>query len=148
MEKDLNPILIAIKAEKQAIDYYARAARRVVNETGRDALKKIKKQEETHLKNLKNKFKKMTGRDLKPGEENSLPAQISVLTEEHIPDKESSDLEVCQIAMKDEVEAHAFYLKAASTASDEETKKMYEELAGEESRHAETLKQICKILSK
>ena len=147
MEKDLNPLLIAIKAEKQAIDYYARAARRVINETGKEALKKIKKQEENHLKNLKNKFKKMTGRDLKPGEEDCIPAQISVLTEEHIPDKEASDLEVCQIAIKDEVEAHAFYLKAAKTAPDEEAKKLYEELAGEESRHAETLRQICKILS-
>ena len=147
MEKDLNPLLIAIKAEKQAIDYYARAARRVVNETGKEALKKILKQEENHYKHLKDRFKKLAGRDLKAGEEDSTGSKISVLTEEHIPDHEASDLEVCQIAMKDENEAHLFYTKAAKSAPDPETKKLYEELAGEEVRHAEILMRICKILS-
>jgi rubrerythrin len=104
------------------------------------------KQEENHYKHLKEKFKKMAGREIKPGEELH-PARISILTEEHIPDKEASDLEVCQIALKDEQEAQAFYLKAAATAPDDEAKKLYQELAGEESRHADTLKQICMILS-
>jgi|SRR3989339_971191 len=147
MEKDLKPLLIAIKAEKQAIEYYARAARRVVNETGKEALKKILKQEETHYKHLKEKFKKMAGRELKKGEEDSQASKISGLTEEHIPDKESSDLEVCQIAIKDETEANLFYTKAANDTQDEEAKKLYLELATEETRHAQILQQICKILS-
>jgi rubrerythrin len=147
MEKDLQPLLIAIKAEKQAIEYYSRAARRVVNETGKEALKKIQKQEEAHLKNLQNKFKKLAGRDIKKGEDDAVSSKISGLTEEHIPDKESSDLEICQIALKDEIEANAFYIESALSAPDTETKNLYLELAGEETRHAETLQQICKILS-
>ena len=149
MEKpiDLTPLLIALKAEKQAIAYYARAARRITNPTGKEALEKIKKQEEQHYKNLKNKFKKLSGRDLKAREEDKLPASISHLTEEHIPDREASDIEVCQIAIKDENDARHYYLKHAKTAPDAETRKLYEELAKEEVHHAEVLHKICKILS-
>lgn len=149
MEKqvDLKPLLVALKAEKQAIAYYARAARRINNPIGKEALEKIKKQEEQHYRNLKNKFKKLAGRDLKAGEEDQLPAAISHLTEEHIPDREASDIEVCQIAIKDENDAKQYYLKQAKTAPDADTKKLYEELAKEEVFHAETLNKICKILS-
>jgi rubrerythrin len=147
MEEKLKPLLIALKAEKQAIAYYARAARRITNPTGKEALKKIKSQEENHYKNLKAKFKKLAGRGLKRGEEDQVGSVISGLTEQHIPDREASDIEVCQIAIKDEHEAHAFYHKSARNAPDESTRKLYEELAAEETRHAATLKQICKILS-
>jgi len=146
-QNDLMPLLVALKSEKQAIAYYARAARRINNPTGKEALEKIKKQEEQHYRNLKNKFKKLAGRDLKTGEEDKLPAAISHLTEQHIPDREASDIEVCQIAIKDENDAKNYYLKQAKTAADADTKKLYEELAKEEVYHAGLLKKICKILS-
>lgn len=147
MEKDLQPLLVALKAEKQAIDYYKRAARRISNPTGREALEKIRSQEEKHYKDLKSKFKKLAGRGLKRGEEDQIGSVISGLTEQHIPDREASDLEVCHVAIKDEQDAHAFYMKAAKSAPDESIRKLYEELAAEETRHAETLGKICKILS-
>ena len=146
-QNDLMPLLVALKSEKQAIAYYARAARRINNPTGKEALEKIRKQEEQHYRNLKNKFKKLAGRDLKAREEDRLPAAISHLTEQHIPDREASDIEICQIAIKDENDAKHYYLKQAKTAPDAETKKLYEELAKEEIYHAELLKKICKILS-
>ena len=145
---DLKPLLIALKAEKQAIAYYSRAGSRITNPTGKEALAKIKKQEENHYKNLKHRFKKLAGRDLKRGEEDKVVAAISPLTEAHIPDNEASDVEVCQVAIKDENEAKHYYLKSAKTTADPETKKLYEELAAEEVRHAQVLQEICKILSK
>lgn len=143
----LEPLLIALRSERQAIEYYTRAAKRIVNPTGKKTLEKIRRQEEGHFKNLKNKFKKMTGRELRPGEEHETTAAISSLTEEHLADREVSDIEVCQIAIKDEQEAHDFYLKSADRSLEEETRKLYEELAAEEKRHAETIQKLCEIIS-
>ncbi|OGB91019.1 hypothetical protein A2625_06900 [candidate division WOR-1 bacterium RIFCSPHIGHO2_01_FULL_53_15] len=146
-EKAIEPLLIAIKAEKSAIEYYARAARRVTNPTGKKALEKIKKQEEAHYKALKLKFRKLTGRDVRPEDEAGVSAQISPLTEAHIADREASDLDICQVALQDEREAHNYYLKSAQGSSDSATIKLYEELAGEEKKHAETIAGLCRILS-
>ncbi|MFA6169297.1 MAG: ferritin family protein [Candidatus Margulisiibacteriota bacterium] len=147
MTKHLQPILIALKAEKKAIEYYSRAARRVTNQEGKTALNKIKAQEEKHYRELLRKFKHLSGHEATAAEIDGVDVTFSALTEEHIPDREASDLEVCQVALKDEKEAHAFYLKSAASATDEETKKMFHELASEESQHAETVNHICKILS-
>src|SRR3989338_5816952 len=108
-EKELEPLLIAIKAEKKAIEYYARAARRITNPTGKEALGKLKLQEEMHYRNLKKKFKKLTGRELRSEDEKKVAVSVSALTEEHLPDAEASDLEVCQVALDDEKNAHGFY---------------------------------------
>lgn len=147
MPKNIQPILIALKAEKKAIEYYSRAAKRVTNDEGKAALNKIKAQEEKHYRELLKKFKHLSGHDATNAEIDGVGINISALTEEHIPDREASDLEVCQVALKDEKEARAFYLKSADGATDEETKKMFHELAKEEDKHAETVTHICKILS-
>lgn len=146
-DKTIEPLLIAIKAEKSAIEYYARAAKRITNPTGKKALAKIKKQEEAHYQALRHKFKKLTGRDPRPEDEAGVAAAISPLTEEHLPDAEASDLEVCQVALQDEREAHNYYLKSAGAASDQETKKLYAELAGEEKNHAKVIVGLCRLLS-
>lgn len=145
--KDLNPLLTAIKSEKQAIVYYTRAGARITNPTGKAALLKLKKEEEKHYKNLRQKFKKVAGREPSPAEEEGSTTAISPLTEQHLPDKEASDLEVCQIAIKDENTAHGYYLNSARVTDDPETKKLYEELAKEETGHIVILQNICKILS-
>lgn len=151
MESDqkqlIIPLLTALKAEKRAIEYYSRAARRITNPVGKESLKKLKKEEEKHYRDLKAKFKKFAGRPLRSGEEDNLPAAVSYLTEQHLPDKEASDIEVCQIAIKDENNAHGYYSKAAKATDDPEVKKIYEELAKDETGHIATLNNLCKILS-
>ncbi|MBU0629746.1 MAG: ferritin family protein [Candidatus Margulisbacteria bacterium] len=147
-ENNLKPLLIAINAEKKAIEYYSRAAKRVVNQQGKDALNKIKAQEERHCRELVKKFKKLAGHEPGAAEIEGVGAAISALTEEHIPDKEASDLEVCQVALADEQAAHAFYVNSAEKATDEETKKIFLDLAQEESQHAKTVTHICRILSR
>lgn len=145
--RDLAPILTALKAEKQAIEYYSRAARRITNPIGKEALKKIKREEEKHYRDLKAKFKQLAGRNLRSGEEDNMPAAVSYLTEQHLPDKEASDIEVCKIAIQDENNAHGYYAKSAKTTTDPETRKLYEELAKEETGHVATLNKLCEILS-
>ena len=120
----------------------------MTNQQGKDALNKIKSQEERHCRELIKKFKKLAGHEPTAVEIDSVGTAISALTEEHIPDREASDLEVCQVALKDENEAQAFYSHSAEKETDEETKKIFFELAGEERQHAETIGHICRILSK
>lgn len=146
-ENNLEAILIALKSEKKAIEYYGRAARRIVNPKGKEALEKILKEEKKHYDQLKRIYKHTTHHDLNERELDQVGATLSPLTEENLADKESSDLEVCQIALKDEVDARAFYLKAAETAADETTKQTFLDLAKEEESHSHSITRICKILA-
>ena len=146
--QQIEPVLIALNSEKRAIEYYARAARRITNIEGKTALQKLKRQEERHFKSLKDRFKKLVGRDPKSSEIEKVNVSISSLTEEHLADREASDLEVCQIALKDEKDAHDFYLRSAAKTPDPDAKKLYEELAREEKNHAAVVRTICKIVSK
>ena len=146
-DNNVAAILIALKSEKKAIEYYGRAARRVVNPKGKEALEKILKEEKKHYEELKRIYKHTTHHDLKEHELEHVNAALSSLTEEHLADKEASDLEVCQIALKDEIDAQAFYLKAAETAPDEMTKQVFLDLAKEEESHSHSITRICKILA-
>lgn len=146
-DKELKPLLVALKAEKRAVDYYRRAAARITNPLGKEALNKLKSAEEKHYKNLQSKFRGLVGREPKLEEIEQTEAHIFSLTEEHLPDKEASDLEVCHVAMNDEKEAHSFYLNAAKTSENPGIKQLYEEMAKEEVGHLASLKNICKIIS-
>jgi rubrerythrin len=144
---NVEAILVALKSEKKAIEYYGRAARRIVNPKGKEALEKILKEEKKHFDQLKRIYKHTTHRDLNEHELEHVGATLSPLTEEHLADKEASDLEVCQIALKDEVDARAFYIKAADSAPDEMTKRVFLDLAKEEESHSHSITRICKILA-
>lgn len=57
-------------------------------------------------------------------------------------------LKIFKKAIVDEYNAYEFYLKAASTTTNEEAKKLFERFAAQELNHERDLKELYKTLRK
>jgi hypothetical protein len=139
-----KPLLIALKAEKEALNFYARMAKRSTNPTGEAMFNRLMKEEKRHINMIEKQLKKLNvSRDT-----GHITEKASILSEINFEDPSLSDMEVLEAAIEDEQHAVDFYSKQAGLSQEEEEKKFYLQLVKEEEAHKQVLEKECLRLKK
>lgn len=140
-----RPLLIALKAEKEALNFYARMAKRSTNPTGAAMFNRVMKEEKKHIGMIEKQLKKLNV----PGETAHITEKASILSEINFEDPSLSDMEVLGKAVEDEKHAIDFYSRQAGLSTDEEEKKFYLQLVNDETAHKQILeKELGRIRRK
>lgn len=135
----MKAVEIAIKTEKDAIDFYGKAAQKTSHPVGKKMFLSIIEDEKKHLEVLKCIFE---GMDIEVSEEQKGPMRrIRTVFDEnrdsmlsHVA-ATSDETQALQTAMEMEKESVEFYEKAASGATDPKEKAVFERLVKEEEEH-------------
>jgi len=133
----MNAIEIAIKMEKDAIDFYSKAAEKTSHPAGKKMFQSITEDEKRHLKMLSQIFKELDIKmdDVSPmrnmqtifeSMKNSLMQRVIATQDE---------LEAFKIAMQMEQEGVAFYKKVETETRKQKEKALFERLIREEQQH-------------
>jgi len=141
VQENLKAIEIAMKAEKEASQFYSKAAKMTKNPKGKDMFQQLSEFEINHYKRLKELSQSIqekgewilySGTSLK-----KKPIPIK-------PDKlkgqdQLTDLDALRIATKEEKKAQAYYRSMAELTKDRRGRDMYKRLADEELLHEKVL---------
>ena len=133
----MNAIEIAIKMEKDAIDFYTKAAGKTIHPAGKKMFQSITEDEKRHLRMLSQIFKEVDIKvdDVSPmrnmqtifeSMKNSLMQRVIATQDE---------LEAFKIAMQMEQEGIAFYKQVETETREEKEKALFERLIREEQQH-------------
>lgn len=133
----MNAVEIAIKMETDAIKFYKEAAEKCNHAVGKKMFLSIVEDEKRHLDMLSHVFK---GLDIKIKDVNPMKNIKSVfeqMKDEMMQRVEATtdELEAFKIAMQMENEGVKFYKKAASDATTEKERSLFERLVYEEEQH-------------
>ncbi len=133
----MNSIEIAIKMETDAIKFYNEAAEKCNHVVGKKMFLSVVEDEKRHLDMLSQLLKKL---DLKIQDVSPMKNVKSIFEEmkhEMMDRVEATkdELEAFNIAMDMEKEGIEFYKKAASEATTDKEKKLFERLIHEEEQH-------------
>jgi rubrerythrin len=134
-KEQTKPLLVALKAEKEAYNFYARMAKRSSNPTGQVMFNRLAKEEKKHIKLIEQRLGKIK---IYP-EIAGITGKASVLSETDFADPALSDLEIVEQAIKDEKHAYAFYTQAAKESDVPDEEEMYTVLADDEKEHIHVL---------
>ncbi len=139
--EDLKAIRVAIQAEKEASQAYAKAAKHTKNPKGRDMFEQLSEFEMNH-------FQKLTGllNSLQEKREwvlyggTSLKKRATSFKIEKPKGQEQlTDMDALKIAIREEKKALGYYRSLAELTRDPRGKDMYKRLADEESLHEKLL---------
>ena len=133
----MNAIEIAIKMEKDAIDFYSKAAEKTSHPAGKKMFQSITEDEKRHLSMLSQIFKELDIKmdDVSPmrnmqtifeSMKNSMMERVMATQDE---------LEAFKIAMQMEQEGVAFYKRVETETMKEKEKALFERLIKEEQQH-------------
>ncbi|MBN8210279.1 ferritin-like domain-containing protein [Bacillus sp. NTK071] len=117
----VDDIATAINGEYSAIQCYKKLAQLAPNETERNRIKEIRKEEKMHLQAFKNIYTQLTGQQPSPQ-----------LTEE-CPDEYRAGID---FAFNDEQKTVDFYLDIADQTEDPFIKKTFKRAAADEQNHS------------
>jgi len=133
----MNAIEIAIKMEKDAIDFYTEAAGKTKHPVGKKMFLSITEDEKRHLQMLSQIFKEV---DIKIQEVSPMKNMKSIF--EFMKDSmmkrveaTKDELEAFKIAMQMEKEGIEFYKHAETEAQKQKEKALFERLIKEEEQH-------------
>jgi len=133
----MNAIEIAIKMEKDAIDFYTEAAGKTKHPVGKKMFLSITEDEKRHLQMLSQIFKEV---DIKIQEVSPMKNMKSIF--EFMKDSmmkrveaTNDELEAFKIAMQMEKEGIEFYKHAETEAQKQKEKALFERLIKEEEQH-------------
>ena len=134
---EMNVAEIAMKTETDAIEFYARAARKTGNPVGRKMFLSIIDDEKRHLETLKHIF---SGMGIEPPGASPMKRIRTVFEENrHLMlgrvAATTDEIEALEIAMGMERESVDFYEKAARFAKNERERTIFERLVKEEEEH-------------
>ncbi|MGD0916863.1 MAG: ferritin family protein [Thermodesulfobacteriota bacterium] len=141
VREDLRAIEIAMKAEKEASQYYSKAAKMTKNPKGKDMFQQLSEFEMSHYKRLKELSQSVqekgewilySGTSLK---EKSIPLKI----DKPKGKEQLTDMDALKIAVKEEKKAQASYRSMAELTKDPRGRDMYKRLANEEALHEKVL---------
>jgi rubrerythrin len=133
----MNAIEIAIRMEKDAIDFYREAAEKTTHPVGKKMFLSITEDEKRHLQMLSQIFKEVdiTIHEVSPMQNvKTIFESMKDSMMQKIQATEN-ELEAFKIAMQMEQEGVLFYKKAGADAQKEKEKKLFERLAEEEEQH-------------
>jgi rubrerythrin len=133
----MNAIEIAIKMEKDAIDFYKEAAEKTRHPVGKKMFLSVTEDEKRHLQMLSQIFREV---DIKIAEVNPMQNVKTVFAsmKDQMMERIAAtkdELEAFKIAMHMEKEGIEFYQKAESGAKAEKEKALFERLIKEEQQH-------------
>lgn len=143
-----DAIETAIKMETDAIAFYGEAVNKTSHPFGKEMFKGFVKDETRHLKILQNIFRgldintefispKETIKTVFSGLKNEMMQRVKVL---------DNEMEAIGIALRFEKEGFDFYKKAASQATSDKEKELFERLSAEENDHYRILLETYNFL--
>jgi rubrerythrin len=130
-----KPLLIALKTEREAYNFYARMLNRCSNPTGADMFKALMADEKNHIKIIEKRLRAVKC----PPDTSLVVTKASLLSEIDFTDPSLSDLEIIEKAIEEEKFSLNFYSKAAEQAQTLEEKEMCLKLAQDEKEHVDRL---------
>lgn len=139
--EDLKAIRVAIEAEKEASQAYAKAAKRTKNPKGRDMFQQLSEFEMNHYQKLTGLLKSLQekGEWVLYGGTSLKKKAISLKMEKPKGSEQLTDMDALKIAIREEKKALAYYRSLAELTRDPRGKDMYKRLAEEESLHEKLL---------
>jgi len=141
VREDLKAIEIALKAEKEASQFYAKAAKMTKNPKGKDMFQQLSEFEMNHYNRLKELSRSLrekgewmlySGTSLR---KKSIPLKMDKLQGK----EQLTDMDALRIAIKEEKKAQAYYRLTAELTMDPRGRDMYKRLADEEALHEKVL---------
>lgn len=145
----MNAIEMAMKMEREAVDFYTQCAGKTDNPVGRKMFLSIADDEKYHIACAINvrKGKTFTPSEAAPFED------MKKIFDQHKKDmlrqvpSTANELEAFRVAMKMEEEAIAFYRKASSQAATAEEKNLFDCLIRDEEEHFSIFQNTYSFLS-
>ena len=140
-KEDLKAIKVAMEAEKEASQFYSKAAKNTRNPKGRDMFQQLSEFEMNHYQKLKELFKSLqekgewilySGTTIK---KKTIPLKI----EKPKGQEQLTDMDALKMAIREEKKAQAYYRSMAELTKDPRGKDMYKRLASEEALHEKVL---------
>jgi rubrerythrin len=133
----MNAIEIAIKMEKDAIDFYTKAAEKTSHPTGKKMFESVTEDEKRHLRLLSQIFKEIdiSMDDISPMRniQTIFQSMKDAMMQRVLATQD--ELEAFKIAMQMEQEGVAFYKKVEAEAGRPKEKALFERLIREEQQH-------------
>lgn len=139
--EDLKAIRVAIEAEKEASQAYAKAAKRTKNPKGKDMFEQLSEFEMNHYHRLTGLLKSLQekGEWVLYGGTSLKKRARSFKIEKPKGQEQLTDMDALKIAIREEKKALAYYRSLAELTRDLRGKDMYKRLADEESLHEKLL---------
>ena len=133
----MTAIEIAIKMEKDAIDFYTKAAEKTSHPAGKKMFQSVTEDEKRHLQMLSQIFKELDIRmdDVSPmrNMQTIFESMKNVMMQRVVATED--ELEAFKIAMQMEQEGIAFYKKVETETERPKEKALFERLIKEEQQH-------------
>ena len=139
--EDLKAIEVAMKAEKEASQFYSKLSRKTTDPRGREMLQQLSEFEINHydkLKELATSLQEKGEWIVYPGtslKKRTLPVKPNKLKNQ----EQLTDMDALKLAIQEERKAGAYYRSMAELARDSRGKDMYKRLASEEELHERLL---------
>jgi rubrerythrin len=130
-----NPLLVALKAEKESYALYTKMIHQSCNPTGKKMFEMLAKQEKDHIEKILKQLKKAK---INPNTK-EIKEKATLLSENDFDDCSLSDFEVIEKAIEDERHAFAFYKRLMEASHESAEIKFFAELMADEEKHMETL---------
>jgi rubrerythrin len=139
--EEVKAVKVAMEAEKNAYQAYARAAKQTKNPKGRNMFQQLSEFEVNHYQKLKELFKSLQEKGewiLYSGTSLKKPAALKAVQ----PPKgqeQLTDMDALRMAIKAEKKAGAYYRSMAELTQDPRGRDMFKRLADEEALHEKLL---------
>lgn len=135
--KYMNAIEIAIRMEKDAIDFYTTAAGKTKNPVGKKMFLSITEDEKRHLRMLSEIFREVDIRIEEVSPMKNIKTVFESMKDSMMKRVEATkdELDAFKIAMQMEKEGVEFYRNSAGEAKKEKEKALFERLVQEEQQH-------------
>lgn len=133
----MNAIEIAIKMEKDAIDFYTEAAEKTKHPVGKKMFQSITEDEKRHLQMLSQIFKEVGIKIEEVSPMRNVKTIFESMKDSMMKRVEATEdeLEAFKIAMQMEKEGIEFYKKAEAEAQKEKERALFARLIKEEQQH-------------
>ena len=129
----LEALSLAIYNEQFAFDFYTKLSDTIKNPSGKEKFKFLASDEKRHRELLEKYYTQVSG-------EENFPFDATKVKKIQVKIKDSTTAyEALDIGIKAEKEAYEFYAKNAESSKNQEAKKMFLMLAGEEDKHYNVL---------
>jgi rubrerythrin len=136
-EEPMNALDVALKMEKDAIQFYTEAAKKTKYPAGKKMFETITEDEKHHLEMISQVIKGLhiTPRDVTPMKR--VKTVFEALRSQMMERVEASkdEMEAFKIAMQMEKEGEAFYQKSLAAAKTDKEKALFQRLIEEERQH-------------
>jgi rubrerythrin len=141
-QEDLKAVRVAIEAEKNAYQTYAKAAKMTKNPKGKEMFQQLSEFEINHYTKLKDLLKSLQEKGEWILYEGTSLKKKKIPLKAAVPSKgqeQLTEMDALKIGIREEKKAEAYYRSMAELAKDARGRDMYKRLAEEEALHEKIL---------